>query len=307
MRQKIPKATHTGEITLGDHIISCANLDNGKRVLIERSVATALGKKGGGAHWRRKKESRNGAMLPEYVSAKNLAPYIDREVQEKLLQPITYGSKAGKKAQGISAELLPEICSIWLKARENGALTKTQIPTAKKAEILMRGLAHIGIIALIDEATGYQEERDRDELHKILEAFIAKELLPWTKRFPDEYYRQLFRLMGWQYSPPSVKRPQLVGKITNQIVYDKLPRGVLDELKIRNPVTRRGYRKHRHHQFLTEAIGNPHLEKHLASITTLMRASSNWRNFQGLMERAFPDSRRRQLEMELEEIEGSRE
>jgi hypothetical protein len=151
----------------------------------------------------------------------------------------------------------------------------------------MRGLAHVGITALVDEATGYQQVRDRDELHRILEAYIAKELLPWTKRFPDEFYGQMFRLRGWQYSPPSVKRPKYVGKLTNELIYEKLPKGVLEELRSKNPVTPRGYRKHKHFQFLTEDIGNPHLEKQVVSVTTLMRASPNWATFERLFKRAF--------------------
>lgn len=82
-----------------------------------------------------------------------------------------------------------------------------------------------------------------------------------------------------------------------------LPPGVLEELREKNPVTPRGYRKHRHHQFLTEDIGNPHLERHIASVTTLMRASANWRNFERLFKRAFTDAPE-QLEFDfVEDVE----
>jgi hypothetical protein len=40
----------------------------------------------------------------------------------------------------------------------------------------------------LDEATGYQRDRARDALEKILEEFIAKELRPWVPTFPDAYY-----------------------------------------------------------------------------------------------------------------------
>jgi len=101
-----------------------------------------LGKKGSGAHWQRKKKEEKGAILPEYISTKNLAEYIDDELKEKLINPITYQTITGKIAQGLPATLLPEICNVWLKTRDNGALYKNQENTAKKAEILMRGLAH---------------------------------------------------------------------------------------------------------------------------------------------------------------------
>jgi hypothetical protein len=39
---------------------------------------------------------------------------------------------------------------------------------------LLRGFARVGIIALVDEATGFQRDRTKDALSKILEAYIAK-------------------------------------------------------------------------------------------------------------------------------------
>lgn len=102
------------------------------------------------------------------------------------LKPIVY--RVGKSIEvGFDAQILPAVCDIWLKARNAGVLQDQQLDKAKKAEILIRGLANVAIIALIDEVTGYQAERDRDALHKILEAYIAKELLPWTQRFPEEF------------------------------------------------------------------------------------------------------------------------
>ena len=56
--------------------------------------------------------------------------------------------------------------------------------------------------------------------------------------------------------------------------YEKLPEGVLDKLREKNPVTVEGRRRHKHHQFLTKDIGNPHLEKQVVAVTTLMRAAS---------------------------------
>ncbi|MFC1893971.1 P63C domain-containing protein, partial [Chloroflexota bacterium] len=51
------------------------------------------------------------------------------------------------------------------------------------------------------------------------------------------------------------------------LVYQKLSEGILAELRSKNPVTPEGYRKYRHFQFIIEDIGNPHLEKQLASVT----------------------------------------
>ncbi len=97
---------------------------------------------------------------------------------------------------------------------------------------------------------------------------------PWVNTFPDEFYEQLFKLKGWQYKPLSVKRPQVVGTITNDIIYERLERGVLDELKKRTPKDEKGRRKHHFHRLLTDNIGNPKLREHISNIIILMKASA---------------------------------
>ena len=156
------------------------------------------------------------------------------------------------------------------------------------SEIIVRSLSKVGIIALVDEATGYQEVRDRLALQKILEMYIAKELRAWIKTFPDEFYEQLFKLKGWQYKPLSVKRPQVVGTITNDIIYERLERGVLNELKNRTPKDEKGRRKHHFHRLLTDDIGHPKLREHISNVITLMKASASYNNFYRLLQRAMP-------------------
>jgi P63C domain len=97
---------------------------------------------------------------------------------------------------------------------------------AQQCEILVRGFARVSIIALVDEATGFQRDRAKNALAQILEAFVAKELQPRIKTFPDDYYAQLFRLRGLEYPNDSVKRPQYFGTLTNDIVYKRLAPGV---------------------------------------------------------------------------------
>jgi hypothetical protein len=150
----------------------------------------------------------------------------------------------------------------------------------RHCEILVRGLAHIGIISLVDEATGYQYTREKDELQKILKAYIAEELLPWQKTFPDIYYREIFRLNGWGFTVPSIKkRPGVVGTWTNKIVYEQLPKGVLKELKDNTPKSSSGNYTARFFQSLTPDIGNPHLQNQSNSVITLMQVLDNWKNF----------------------------
>ena len=283
----IHPATQPSTLHIGDIDLPCAVLTDRTRVITESSVAKKLGRFYGGKQRKLERSAKEGLPLPYFLYGSNLEPFVPHSLRVALNEPVVYRASGGVR-RAINAVLLPEICEVWLKARENRVLhLPSQERIAKNAEILMRGLAHVGITALVDEAPGYQEVRDRDELHRILEAYIAKELLPWAKRFPDEFYQHLFRLRGWQYRPPSIKRPKYVGKLTNELIYEQLPKGVLDVLRTKNPITPKGWRRHKHFQFLTEDIGNPHLEKQVVAVTTLMKASLNWATFQRLFNRAF--------------------
>ena len=285
-RWNYPRATHEDRpLKIGDMEIPCAVLEGGIRVLSERAITKALGGKRGGSHWLRMKENPDGAKLPVYLSANNLRDYIDNELATAL-QPVVYLPKQGGKAFGMRAEMLPKICNVFLKARDAGALRGRQKGLARQADILMRGLAEVGIIALVDEATGYQTDRAKLALAEILEKFIAKELRGWTSTFPLEFYQHIFRLKGWPFDPSSMKRPGVIGHYTNDIVYKRLAPSVLKTLRDKNPKID-GRRKHKLFQWLTGDIGDPKLRAHLESVTTLMRVSNTWDEFYGLLKKAY--------------------
>jgi hypothetical protein len=168
--------------------------------------------------------------------------------------------------------------------------TKVRVPTQYKhivhaADILMRGLANVGIIALVDEATGYQRDRAKDALQRILEEFIAKELRPWVRTFPDDYYAQMFRLRGMNWPRDTVKKPQYFGHLTNDIVYKRLAPGVLEELRKTTPKGAAGRYKHQLHRRLTDDVGHPKLREHLASVITIMKLSNNYEDFKRKLDR----------------------
>jgi hypothetical protein len=281
-----PKAAHEGLLRIGNLELACAVLEDGTRVLSEREVTKALGGKRGGSHWLRK---RSGAELPVYLSANNLKPFVDNELEVALKEPILYQPKTGGNAAfGVKAEFLPKICDVLLRAREARVLRGPQRAIALRAEILVRAFAHVGIIALVDEATGFQVIRDRQALQEILERFLRKELAAWAKRFPDEFYQQLFRLRGWAWKGMKVNRPQVVAAYTRDLVYERLAPGILQELEARNPKDERGHRKHKHHQWLTEDVGHPALAQHLYAVIGLMRANNSWKQFKEMLQRAFP-------------------
>lgn len=286
---EIPKATHRGELEIGEIRIPCAVLEDGRRVVSEHGITTALGSRSGASKRIKKGAEEDGALLPIFLAPARLKEFINNDLIDGPLKPVTYKDKT-RRVVGYPADALPAVCDVWLKAREAGRLQKQQLQKAQNAEILMRALAHVGIVALVDEATGYQAERDRDALHQILSAYLSNERLKWAKRFPDEFYKQIYRLKKWKW-PNQGKRTPLVGKITNAIVYEKLPPGVLDELQTRNPTKEgTGKRKWKHHQFLSEDIGQPDLRDHLMQLIALMRISPDWPTFENHLKLAFPNS-----------------
>ena len=282
-------ATHKGTLRIGDVKIPCAVLKDGRRVLSESGIAESLGGRSGAAKRLKYEMEKDGAHLPVFLASRSLLPFISKDLLAGPLQPLTYRSGENEReVTGYAAEALPEICNIWLQARQDGLLNPQQADRAQAAEIVMRGLAELGIVALVDEATGYQSVRDKDALQAILDKYLQKEFAAWAKRFPDAFYREIFRLRGWDWNAMSVARPGVVGKYTNDIVYERLAPGILEELQNRNPVTETGARKQRHHQYLTDDVGHPALAQHLHAVIGLMRASANWDPFKTMLDRAFP-------------------
>lgn len=285
MPNKIPKATHTGKIKLNDIDIECYNLDNGQRVLSRISFLKALGRTGKAKGGRKYDDE---FQKPVFLTANNLNPFISNELLENS-KPIQFIDLNGNNSIGYKAELLPSTCYVFIDALEQGALKDNQIHIAERAKLLIRGFATIGIIALVDEATGFQAVRQRDALQKILDKYLRKEYAAWARRFPMEFYEELFRLKGWPLDKKTMKMPGVVGRYTNDLIYDRLAPGILEELQKKNPVIEEtGRRKTKHHQWLTEETGHPALDTHFTGVMALMRANSHWEQFKRGLERAYP-------------------
>ena len=274
------KATHRGILQIGETEITCFVLEDGTRVISGRGMMKAIGMRG------------RGQGMVRIATNKALKPYLNKELGVAMQSPIYFlgtSSRVANPTAGYEATILLKICEEVLSAHDDGALRlEHDLRYAKACGVLIRAFAKVGIIALVDEATGYEEIRDRLALQKILDEFLLEEKAKWAKRFPDDFYKEMFRLNRWGYSPLSVKRPSVVGRYTNDIVYQRLAPGVLKELRLRNPPDHKGRRKHRHHEWLTKDVGHPKLQEHLLKVIVLMKASPNWSGFKRLLARALP-------------------
>lgn len=284
----IPQAYYSGEITLGDVTLPCAVLSDGTRVVTETDFMQGMGMYRSGALSTRREADEEGTRIPLYLAFKNLSPFINKHLGDVHELVLKYYTERGSIAHGISAEIIPKICDVWIDAQEAGGLGTRQEQIANKAKLIMRALAHVGIIALIDEATGYQRDRAADALATILERYIAKELQPWVKTFPDEFYEQLYRLRGLTFPGDSVSRPQYFGHLTNDIIYKRLAPAVLDELKNSTPKDSKGRYKNRLFQKLTPELGHPKLREHMASVITIMKLSKKYDDFKAKLDTVHP-------------------
>lgn len=275
----IPRATHSGILNIAGQEIVCDVLIDGRRVLRQKTFMKIMGRgKAGGKEVKREGDTK----LPVFLQANNLTAYLKKEITEAGA-PIHYKSIDGRKLIGYEASILPEVCKIYVLADDDKVLQENQRKIAAVCRGVLYSLAKVGVIALIDEATGYQEIRQRNELQQILEKYISQELREWTKKFPDEFFKQVYRIHGWEY--PKLGHPQYLGKFINKYVYERLPQGVLEELENKNPFNENGNRKYRHHQFLSEGIGDDNLKKQLVQTITVMKLSNNIDEFKELIEK----------------------
>ena len=283
-RPHVPKANFGSPdrpLRVGELEIPCYVLDDGRSVVTQRGMMLALKRRPGPA------PKGGGDRIANFISTKSIKPFISDNLGRMIMEPIRFKYQ-GQLAYGYEATILPELCDAVLSARDAEKLNYQQEHIAKQCDILVRAFARVGIIALIHEATGYQEIRDREALQEILKRYISEDLMGWVRTFPMEFYKQVFRLKGWNWN--AGKMSPIMGNIVNDVIYGRLAPGVLEELKKRNPVTEKGYREHQHFQHLTRDIGHPALTRHLYELIGMARAFAwgEWDKFYELVNRTYP-------------------
>jgi hypothetical protein len=282
----IPQATHEGFLTLGGIELPCAVLENGKRVLTQSGVMVALGR----ARQAKGRDYYDGDVnLPAFLTAKNLKPFIPEDLYVTSSQ-IEFRGKNGSKAFGYDALLLSRVCGVFLDAKAANALVVSQEHIAERALILIRGLADVGIIALVDEATGFQYDRPRRDLEEYLSKFLSESLRRWVRTFPGDYFKHLCRLKGVELRA-DMRLPQYFGHLTNDLVWKRIAPGLLQALKERKQ--ERGSKSDKLHSWTSEDLGRPELLLHLGMVVGLMKIHTDYDAFHAQLNKIapiFPDT-----------------
>lgn len=263
---ELPYSAFPGTLEMGDTSLECHVLNDGRRVLTAREVVRAL-----------RGTRSNPPSIQRYLDA--LPAYQDGMFDNRTLQFRIPGLP--QVATGFEAEVLVEICDMYLSARENETIKAGQMKLAEKAEIILRSCAKTGIVALIDEATGYQEVREKRALQVKLQAFIAEDMQKWVKTFPDEFWHELARLEGIRYS--ARHRPLRWGNYVLRFVYSAMDPDVAKRLKELNPNPR--YQNNLH-QYLRE-FGKDRLHQQLGGVIAVMRQCKDMNEFRRRFAQVF--------------------
>jgi hypothetical protein len=279
-----PKETHPGLIKIGNAELQCGVLDNGIRVFSTRGVTRAMGGKKTGTAG----TAQNGApQPPSFLASDAIKSSISPQLMARLLTPLQYRPKhGGRTAYGYEATILPEICELILEANDKNPLKPNQKHLVEKASVLIRAFARVGVIALVDEATGYQDDRAKDELTRLLDMYVQEGFRPYVGKFRNDFFKEVYRIYGWEYKPGNTQSPRYIGKFINKYIYEPLVPNILPRLQSVNPANKKGQRPRKHFQHLSKDLGDPHVDKQITVVTTLLRLADSPQDFDRIYQRA---------------------
>ena len=242
-----PIARWNGLLPIGDTTLPCYVLDDGRHVISRTGATTLL------------TESRGGGHLEHYIEIKALQKYLSPDVPNHMIEFVMAGV-VNKTVRGLSAEDFLDICKAYVRARDDGALnTKSQINIAIKSGMFLSACAKVGLIALIDEVTGYQYARPLDDLTMKLKLYLDEEIRKWEKTFPDELWMEFGRLSHWEGSINS--RPKYWGKLVLELIYEYLEPDVIDWLRDNKPPPSQS--RVAWHRYYSESYGVRKLIQHI--------------------------------------------
>jgi hypothetical protein len=281
----VPEASHHGILKIGDRELDVYVLEDGRRLFHKRVMGHALGLR-----------SEGGNAFIKMLSGQTIRSEIPADLAEKIAKPVIFKGFKGDPVHGYEASVLIEVCEALIRVRDSGGLTARQQFLAIQAEFILRSSAKLGIVALIDEATGYSDNKRKDEYRQLFQEFLRDEFAQWEQdEYPEKFFDMIYRLYGLKRkNPDSTKHPQFFGKFIRRYVYYPLANShgaILEQLDQRNPVVYvNGGRRYKMYQFLSEKVGLPALRAHLWQTIGIASIMSDHKAFDRAFYRAFPEA-----------------
>lgn len=189
----------------------------------------------------------------------------------------------------LEAPILIEFANHILNLRRSNVLGPAWKTYCENCERFIQGLAKTGIVALIDEATGYKKQQT-DEYRRLFLSFIRENHSDWIKEFHQSFFDGIYKIY---HLPPleGQKRPPFFGAFISKYVYYPLANShgaILEKLREKDPMVSKHGRQYKLHQFLTEEVGKPALRKHLNQVETLLILSRDKGAFKRNFKKVFP-------------------
>jgi P63C domain len=280
---RMPEAETEGILQIGEVGVEVYVLEDRRRLIHKRGIARALGLK-----------SEGGNAFMKTVSRPGLGSAISEKLWDKIRNPIVFKPLNGDPAHGYDATTFVEVCDAIIQAGHDGKLKPSQQFLAIQAEIIIRSAAKLGIIALIDEATGYVDKQ-KEEYRKLFREFILDEFKQWEQEFPGKFFDMIYRLYGLKRKNiNSFKHPQFFGWFIRKYIYFPLANSngaILQELDKKNPVVyANGGRRYKFTQFLTDKVGVPAFRSHLWQVIGIGNSVTDKQQFDRSFFRAFPEA-----------------
>jgi hypothetical protein len=286
----LPRATHKGSFQEDFGIdVDCYVLNDGARtaVISQRGMGEAIGL------------GKGGSRLPVFVKGEKIAPYIGRELSQKLENPLIFQGQplganiAPQAIYGYDVTMLIDVCKAVIKAESEGKLLERQKAIARQAHIIVNASAKAGIKGLVYALAGY--DAPREETIAAFKLFVQEEAREYEKEFPDQLYAEWYRL--YNLPKPERNKPWKFMHLTVDQVYRPLAKSngkILELTKEQRESSKSRWK--RLHQFLSE-IGVKALRTHLGQLLGIARISRTQQQYEKNFKILFDE----QLELSYEE------
>ncbi|HEY4013451.1 MAG TPA: P63C domain-containing protein [Polyangiaceae bacterium] len=274
------RATHKGNFEEEFGIdADCFVLDDDQKtaVISQRGMGAALGM------------SEGGSKLTSFLKGQKIAPYVGRQLAEKLANPLIFQwSAAGADvpsvvANGYDVTVLTDLCKAIIAADAGGTLVMQQAHIAKQAHIIVSAAANLGIRDLVYALAGY--DQTRAEVIAAFKDFVRTEAREYEKEFPDQLYEAWIRL--YDLRKPQRGKSWKHKDLTVKHVYTPLARSngrILELAKIQK--SQSPDRAAKLHQFLSE-LGVKALRTHLGRLLGMAEVSETRAQYEGYVEKIF--------------------
>lgn len=209
--------TNIGKIILSDTLeIECYVLENGSRVITKQGIQKTLGISN---------KNNNGFSLEDIILSSEV-----KKSQEKFeyFLPIkkalqnNFKSTSQQNTRFYDVEVLITICSHINRMKLLGFLPDELDWLHVTSEKIRDAFSKLGIIAFVDDATGYTKFRKQNEYVEKLKLLLSEDAGEWEKCFTTDFYEIFWKFWGNRKKFDGSKKQQFFRALMEKYVYTPL-------------------------------------------------------------------------------------